>query len=112
MMLGGFAIENLCKAYLTGRLSHEERQAVQAGVLPQSLKSHDILDLVEQTGMKLSDTEKYLVKRISEAAVWRGRYPSATSHKRSRPFAQIGSDIRHIKTVLQKLRRHVGAKDC
>jgi hypothetical protein len=38
-------------------------------------------------------------------------YPSATSHGSIRPFAQIGSDIRHIKTLLQKLRRHVGAKD-
>ena len=111
MMLAGFAIENLCKGYLAGRLSHEEREDAQrAGVLPKSLKGHDILNLVEQTGMTLSDTEKYLLKRITEAVLWRGRYPSAISHERSRPFAQIGSDIRHIKTLLQKVRRHVRAK--
>ena len=111
MMLAGFAIENLCKGYLAGRLSHEEREDVQrAGVLPKSLKGHDILNLVEQTGMTLSDTEKYLLKRITEAVLWRGRYPSAISHEQSRPFAQIGSDIRHIKTLLQKVRRHVRAK--
>lgn len=111
MMLAGFAIENLCKGYLAGQLSHEERENVEAGILPESLKSHRLVELVEQTKMTLSDTEKYLLKRISEAVLWRGRYPSAVSHKAIRPFAQVGSDIRHIKTLLQRLRRHVGTKD-
>ena len=111
MMLAGFAIENLCKGYLAGRLSHEEQKAVQTGVLPKFLKSHNLLKLVEQTGMTLSDSQKYLLNRITDAVSWRGRYPSATSHESIRPFAQIGSDIRHIKTLLQKLRRHVRAKD-
>jgi hypothetical protein len=111
MMLAGFAIENLCKGYLAGRLNHEERESVKGGALPESLKSHHLLGLVQQTGMTLSDTEKDLVKRIREAVVWRGRYPSASSHRGIRPFAQIGSDIRHIKTLLQKLRRHVRAND-
>ncbi len=111
MMLAGFAIENLCKGYLAGRLSHEDRKAVQAGDLPKSLQRHDSLHLVKQTGMTLSDTEKYLLERITDAVLWRGRYPSAISHEKIRPFAQVGSDIRHIKTLLRKLRRHVGAKD-
>ena len=120
MMLAGFAIENLCKGYLAGRLSHQEREKVRAGVLPKSLKSHDILKLVEQTGMPhskhfrlntLCDTEKFLLKRITEAVVWRGRYPSATSHEESRPFVQMGSDIGRIKRLLQKIRRHVRAQD-
>ena len=111
MMLAGFAIENLCKGYLAGRLNHKEREDVQAGVLPKSLKAHDVLNLVEQTGMTLSGTEKFLLKRMTDAVFWRGRYPSAISHEQIRPFTQIGSDIRHIKTLLQKLRRHVRAKD-
>jgi len=111
MMLAGFAIENLCKGYLAGRLSPKERDAVKAGSLPKSLRgTHDILKFVERTGMTLSETEKYLVKRIGEAT-WRGRYPIPTSHEKTDPFAQVGSDIRRIKTVLQKLRAHVGAKD-
>ena len=110
MMLAGFAIENLCKGYLAGRLTPEERDAVRSGILPKSLRIHDILKLVEQTGMKLSDTEKFLLNRITDAVLWRGRYPSAVSHEWIRPFAQIGSDIRHIKRLLQKVRRHVGAK--
>ena len=111
MMLAGFAIENLCKGYLADRLSPQEREKVQAGVLPKSLTGHDILKLVQQIGMTVSDAEKHLLNRITEAVFWRGRYPSATSHEGLRPFTQIGSDIDQIKTLLQNLRRHVGAKD-
>jgi hypothetical protein len=115
MMLAGFAIENLCKGYLMRRLSPKEREGVKAGVLPESLKTHRLVDLVERTGiartiMKLSESEKDLVKRLGEAVFWRGRYPSATSHEGTSPFRQMQSDIRRIKRVLQKLRRHVGAK--
>jgi hypothetical protein len=108
MMLAGFAIENLCKGYLASRLGPKEREGVK--VLPESLKTHGLVHLVERTGMALSETEKYLVERLGEAVFWRGRYPSATSHEGIRPFVQMQSDIRRIKTVLQKLRRHVGAK--
>jgi hypothetical protein len=110
MMLAGFAIENLCKGYLTDRLSREDRESVQAGVLPEALKRHDILKLVEQTGMALSEADKNLLQRITEAVYWRGRYPSATSHDRVGPFAQIGSDVRLIKALLRKLCKQVGAK--
>jgi hypothetical protein len=112
MMLAGFAIENLCKGHLAARLSDQERERIrQAGILPGSLQDHDSLRLVEQTGMPLSQTEKHLLTRITDAVRWRGRYPSPTSHQRIRPFAQMGGDIRDIKTLLHKLRKHVGAKD-
>jgi len=112
MMLAGFAIENLCKGYLTDRLSTEERQRIeQEGILPESLKGHDSLGLVEQTGLTLSGIEKDLPTRIADTVQWRGRYPSPTSHKGIRPFFQMGGDNRHIKALLQKLRRHVRAKD-
>jgi hypothetical protein len=109
MMLAGFAIENLCKGYLAGRLSPEERASVKAGTLPTSLKTHKILELVERIGLALSKAEKYLVEQIDQA-IWRGRYPSPVSHKGIRPFARKGSDIHRITTILQKLRAHVGAK--
>src|SRR6266481_7910976 len=47
MMLAGFAIENLCKGYLAGRLSPEQRDAVKAGSLPKCLRgTHNILEFV------------------------------------------------------------------
>jgi hypothetical protein len=113
MMLAGLAIENLCKGHLAGRLSPKEREDLEAGVLPKSLKNHEILELVAGTGMTLSDIEKEkdLVKRIEKAIWWRGRYPSPTSYKEIIPFAQWDYDVGRIKTFLQKLRAHVGAKD-
>jgi hypothetical protein len=111
MLLAGFAIENLCKGHLVDQLGPDEWESVKAGVLPESLKgNHGILKFVEQTGMELSDVEKYLLKRIGEAVLWRGRYPVATRHEKHGPFAQIGSDVRHIKNFFGRLRRHVGAK--
>ena len=62
MMLAGFAIENLYKGYLVGRLSTEDQNAVGAGRLPKSLRTHDTLELIEMTGMTLSGTEKFLVQ--------------------------------------------------
>jgi hypothetical protein len=113
MMLAGFAIENLCKGYLAGGLSWEEREDVKAGVLPktwQAWRAHDILELVLSTGVKVTDIEKDLFKRTGDA-IWRGRYPCPTSHKKIEPFAQWGRDVPRIKTALPKLRAHVGAKD-
>src|SRR5260370_20043586 len=111
MILAGLAIENLCKGHLAGRLSLKEREDVEAGVLPKSLKTHEILNLVARTEMTLSDIEKDLVKRIGKAIWWRGRYPSPTSHEEIVPFVQWDFDICRIKTFLHKLRAHVRAKD-
>jgi len=108
MMLAGFAIENLCKGSLVARLSAEEQSHVKAGVLPKSMKTHDVLALVERVGMTISETEKYLLKRI-DAAVWRGRYPIPTFHEKIQPFAQFASDVRRTRALLQRLRTHVSA---
>jgi hypothetical protein len=111
MMLAGFAIENLCKGYLAGGLSWEEKEDVKlGGKLPQTWRTHEILELVLSTGLEVTDIEKDLLKRIGDA-IWRGRYPGPTSHKKIEPFVQWGGDVPRIRTVLQKLRAHVGAKD-
>ena len=110
MMLAGFAIENLCKGYLMERLSPKDRNAIKGGGgFPKSLRTHNTLELIESTGMALSETEKYLIDQIYQAN-WRGRYPGPTSHEDIRPFVQGCSDIRWITTLLRRLRAHVGAK--
>jgi hypothetical protein len=111
MMLAGLAIENLCKGYLAGRLSPKQREAVEAGNLPEPLNKHLNLKLVERTGITLSNKEKDLVNRIEKAIWWRGRYPAPTSHREILPFSRWQDDTGRIKTFLQKLRAHVGAKD-
>jgi hypothetical protein len=111
MMLAGFAIENLCKAYLVDRLSPDDRNAVGAGTLPKSLRNHNTLELIELSGMTLSKTEKFVIDQIDQAIWWRGRYPSSTSHEDIRPFVQGGSVFRQITPLLGKLRAHVGANE-
>jgi hypothetical protein len=111
MMLAGFAIENLCKGHLVSRLSDAERDRIrQEGILPRSFQDHHSLSLVKQTGMSLTPIEELLLTRITQAVLWRGRYPSPTSHGGIGPYAQMGSDIRDINALLQKLRGHVGVK--
>jgi len=111
MMLAGFAIENLCKGHLAGRLTWKERKKVKAGELPKCLDGHKIPKLVRRTGMMLSEFERDLLARITEVISWRGRYPAPLSHDGIVPFPQWGNDIVRIKAFLRKLRTHVGAKD-
>jgi len=109
MMLAGFAIENFCKGYLAVRLRPEEEHMAKGGILPKSLRNHRLLELVNRTGISVSEIEKDLVQRLGDA-VWRGRYPCGTSYKTVRPFAQYQTDIFRIKELLQRLRKRVGAK--
>jgi hypothetical protein len=76
MMLAGFAIENLCKGHLGGRLTWKERKKVKGGELPKCLDGHKILKLVRRTGMTLAEFERDLLARITEVISWRGRYPA------------------------------------
>src|SRR5437660_113348 len=114
LMLAGLVIENLCKGHLIAELRpHEQSQdweKLKGGVLPKFLKSHAVLALVKKTGMKLSDSESYLLTRIEAVIDWRGRYPIPTSHEKQGPFVNMGSDIDRSKRVIGKLRVHVGAK--
>ena len=110
MMLAGFAIENLCKGYLAVRLSHQEQNGVKGGMLAKSLQNHRFVQLVDRTGMIVSENERNLVQRLGDA-VWRGRYPCGTSHKTVRPFVRMQTDVPKIEKFLQKLRRHVGVKE-
>jgi hypothetical protein len=111
MMLAGFAIENLCKGYLVDRLNPDDRNAVGAGTFPKSLKTHNTLELIDLTGMTLSETEKFVIDQIDQAIWWRGRYPSSILHEGIRPFVQGGSVFRRITPLLGKLRAHVGANE-
>lgn len=46
LMLYGFAIENLCKAYVVSKLSKDERSRLKSGRLPNKLNTHDLEGLV------------------------------------------------------------------
>src|SRR5262249_35359454 len=71
MMLAGFAIENLCKGYLIRLLTPEEEKEIKEGRLPQKLKSHNVPNLVQLTGITVSDREEDLLQRIAIAVIWK-----------------------------------------
>jgi hypothetical protein len=99
MMLAGFAIENLCKGVSGWSVKSPRTGKGASRCFAKSLKSHDILNLVEQTGMPhsehfrlntLCDTEKFLLKRITEAVVWQGTLSERNFSRREPPICANG----------------------
>ena len=80
MMLIAYSIENLLK----GRIIECERDKVhretlKTGKLPTEVKSHNLSALAKKCNLKLTDIEQKLLHRLSEHAMWFGRYPFPTS---------------------------------
>ena len=71
LMLMGFALEVLFKGILVAR----DPSLAGEGRLNGSLKSHDLIALREAVGLDLPAHEAQLLERLSEAAIWMGRYP-------------------------------------
>jgi len=79
MMLHGFAIENLCKAYTATKLCGMELLSLRMGRLPRRLKTHNLDYLVTKgIGLVVDNGEKELLKRLEAAVTWAGRYPVST----------------------------------
>ena len=75
-MVVAFAIENLLKAALV----RSEYAALRAsfeksGRLPAALKSHDLFGLAQRVGFAPTLEEEDVLRRLTRAAVWAGRYP-------------------------------------
>lgn len=82
MMLAGFAIENLAKAMIIegGSFSPTEREG-----LVKELTSHDLLGLLDDAGVALTEDETYLVERLETFLRWAGRYPIPLTVEASLP---------------------------
>src|SRR5207249_4363018 len=82
LMLGGLAIENLCKGYIVSRFSAEEKAQIDHGKLPQRLdQKHRLRRLLSETGISMSEAEDDLVTRMEDSVQWLGRYPGPKSLK-------------------------------
>ena len=88
LMLAGFALENLFKAYivmrLPGRKGDAESQSTPkkkkgGSALPEVLKSHVLAALAKKTPLSFTKNEKEALAQLSAASVWWGRYPVPTS---------------------------------
>ena len=75
-MLVAFAIENLLKANLVEKFYREFRgEFDSSGKLPQLLRSHRLFELATEAGLKTGVEEEDLLRRLTRAAIWAGRYP-------------------------------------
>lgn len=110
LMLGGYALENLCKGFLVGCLSEAELKVLRdEGKLPEGLKNHRSGDYIENIGFKLNEIEEELVDRANAAVVWRGRYPIPTKFGQMNPTISMKSDVRRMFDLIDRIRHHVGA---
>lgn len=122
MMLQGFAIENLCKAYAVTRLCRRERLYLRMGRLPRRLKTHNLEYLVtKEIGLAADDHEKALLKRLEAAVKWAGRYPVSTGpmdQKKQEIIEQIlampqglrGDDLVRTRRLTERIKNQVHAK--
>ena len=79
-MLVGFAVENLLKARLVEAHSSEVREAFKKSLeLPRCVKSHDLASMAKNIDFSMSIGEESLMRRLSRAVRWVGRYPVPTT---------------------------------
>lgn len=123
LMLVGFAVENLCKGALITRLTQEARSGVAVtGRLPQNLKRHALLELLESVEFELDPTDIGIVPRLEMCSTWYGRYPvpiDVDSHFWQRLpsgtriptglFSQL--DVDQVQEFIGRLKKHVGFTD-
>lgn len=119
MMLYGFSVENLCKAYLVTQLNETDRRQVERGQLPHRLKSHNLRYLVEQEiRLELGSDETELLQRLEAAVLWAGRYPVSTGlnpngqreikkQLHSMPQGIRGDDVPRTREIVDRIKTHV-----
>ena len=74
----GSAVESLFK----GLMVHKTPDLIGANKLSRRLKSHNLVDLAKDAGVKLSAPEIRLLAWLSEVVIWKARYsvPSDTKY--------------------------------
>lgn len=110
LMLGGYAIENLCKGHLVTKLTKVELEHLRAsGKFPCRLTTHLIEDYIKDVGLEISSTETELLKRVSQAVYWRGRYPIPKSPEEMGPAISMRGDMGRLFKMIDRLRHQVDA---
>jgi hypothetical protein len=122
LMLYAFAIENYCKGTLAGRLDWSDRIALQSqGKFPKHMKTHDLFTLTNNIGFAPSLEDEELLRRLTHAAVWTGRYPVSThfegtykvkfSDGKHYHLSYIGrDDVERVRDLADRIRTLVGAR--
>ena len=117
LMLGAYAAENLLKAMLLKQ--HVELGNKNIIAIPKQIKSHRLLDLAAAADVELTTHGSELLARLSEYAIWAGRYPTPTKQQELMPreistdrLATLtfwrSSDIRSIDEFISHLMQRLG----
>jgi hypothetical protein len=76
LMLMAYGLENYLKAVIVSRRPwHYRLEAYKTRRLPQVLNGHKLVELAKTARLALDSTEEDLLRRLTRAAVWAGRYP-------------------------------------
>jgi hypothetical protein len=119
MMLIAYCIENLLKGYII-ECDRERihRETLQTGKLPKGVKSHNLPALAKKCNLKLTELENNLLRRLSEHAIWFGRYPFSSSapyylvfKKPPKPTIDTGWSLEQaiaVKTLAESIAKQFG----
>jgi hypothetical protein len=100
LMLAGFAMENLLK----GRIAGSAKGAKPGDVdLPKIFNGHDLLKLANHADLEIPPEDDDLLRRMTAAVIWWGRYPVPKSYDRFLEKVQRRTDG---KTALSDPRFH------
>lgn len=89
-MLAGLAIEALAKALY---LKKHSPGSWSVDSLKKKLKSHSSLNLLDQCGILLVDSDRDLIGRLTDFVEWRGRYPAPFDAQRFTQALPDGSRV-------------------
>lgn len=113
LMLRGFAVECLLKAIWLKK-GHLLTQAGR--LIPIQAGAHDLVQIAQRVGVRLSAREKDVLRRLSHFAAYAGRYPVPTRAAamkltralgggRSAPTVWGGTDNSTFSALLRRLKK-------
>lgn len=120
LLLAGYILENLLKALILRNNGSE--LSLQTEALPKPLKNHDLVKLCKVANIGLTDEGRHLLMRITEYAIWAGRYPvplrrqdlhlsELPDGRKSTLLLWQGTDIRAIDDLIRHLKHHLGIEN-
>jgi len=117
LMLVAFSVENLLKAALVHKNYYKfDDEFRQKGELPESLKKHNLSYLAKKVGFSFTTEDEGLLRRLTRAAIWYGRYPVPMTFQDmsgSEEFSdgktwsvshRCGNDVARLQKLVSKIR--------
>ena len=101
-MLWGFCIENLFKGILASK-GIKEIIKTKKGTAEYSGPNHNLLNLVKEVGFNISIQEELLLKFLTNATLYLGRYPIPKNSSKLSAFWQDTYD-KSIEGIIDRLK--------